>query len=462
MGKSFLKNLTLSALLFSTLYLTACLNEVTEKTDNQSDILIPISTPIPAENNDPWEPTPNSISVMQHGAKGDGISDDSKAFQSAIDLATQSSRNYPQGPSGPQTVVYVPPGKYRIREVYFKDNVRLEIDAAATLMGVAPGKDGDSYLNLDHHSSVDVTKVPPIRNVSVVGVGSSMSGKPNPEYGFDISHSFTLDQDVVRTGVSAIVAPITVGYVDGYLLQNIFSIQSSYNDQQASRPAAVEFKPENRQSKAPNFYDAHNGKYFNHYNIKAWSGYGGQEVITAHGLEIRDIYSEGGVALRFETDVPENRGRGDPNCTSTTPCLPDSAEVSDVTAKNIVCKNGNSGVYFAAHVVTNKNVHVDGVISDGCYSGVTYSSETAANIIGQGKFLNSSINNVKVISGTNAQKPDAKNDTWTVVPSANILNVDFDSLSWVFYPDVCTYSGVFSSRVPDRSGKCVPSTANGP
>ena len=69
--------------------------------------------------------------VRRHGAKGDGVTMDSAAFQKAIDEAS----------AGGGGVVRVPPGKYLIANVALKSNVTLRLDKGATLLGSTDSKD---------------------------------------------------------------------------------------------------------------------------------------------------------------------------------------------------------------------------------------------------------------------------------------------------------------------------------
>lgn len=58
---------------------------------------------------------PSSASVMEFGAKGDGSTDDTIAFQEAIDTVAASGGGD----------VYVPAGTYRLQPIYLKSKVNL-------------------------------------------------------------------------------------------------------------------------------------------------------------------------------------------------------------------------------------------------------------------------------------------------------------------------------------------------
>jgi hypothetical protein len=63
---------------------------------------------IPALN---WEQRSDWFNVKQHGAAGDGVSDDTEAVQKAFDMLTDSGDSLKDAQS---RVVYFPPGRYRI------------------------------------------------------------------------------------------------------------------------------------------------------------------------------------------------------------------------------------------------------------------------------------------------------------------------------------------------------------
>src|SRR5581483_8932945 len=178
-----------------------------------------------------------------YGAKGDGVANDSAAFAAAISAASAKAAGFAAGPGGsPQGIVYVPAGTYRLLGVSFKSNVRMEVDAAAVLEPTGGGgsTDGSLFSWTGPASS-------PLRNVTIIGIGSSMTGKPVPATGWDIGHSFTFNLDPAATGASNHVRAMMVKNVDGFLIRNVFSVQ---NDSHAdgsfptSNTAAMAFKAE--------------------------------------------------------------------------------------------------------------------------------------------------------------------------------------------------------------------------
>ena len=78
----------------------------------------------------------------------------------------------------------------------------------------------------------------PLRNVSLVGVGTHAGGvkqQADPvARGWDITNAFTLNLDPAATGASDKVSGIGLLNVDGFLIENVFSIQ---NADKANPPA---------------------------------------------------------------------------------------------------------------------------------------------------------------------------------------------------------------------------------
>ena len=63
--------------------------------------------------------------VIDYGAKGDGVYENAKSIQKAIDAASEAGGG----------VVLFPPGEYRTATIFLKDNVTLRLDQGATIKG---------------------------------------------------------------------------------------------------------------------------------------------------------------------------------------------------------------------------------------------------------------------------------------------------------------------------------------
>lgn len=349
------------------------------------------------------------------GAKGDGSGDDTAAFVRAQDAAVASGVRYPNGPSRrPQAVVYVPPGTYRLLRLAFHPDLRMEVDAGAVLEQ-AGGR------NIDVKNSVPALIMwdgPPgkaLENVSLMGVNSSSGGRKGlaePVFaGWSVEPDFTFDLDPATTDANEAVAGVQAVNVDGFSIENVYSIQ---ND---SQPSA---KTKNKASAWPEtqkaalglrgssatptdgsvFYDPHNGTVTNWYNVNGPKGYGPNQVNGGHNLAFHHIYSRGGTSLRLETDASQGKDFG--------------AELRGVQADDIAGESCNRAVVFAPHSQTNHDVHVTHVQAVGCADGVLESRDET-NKSTEGSFQGSTIADVTVSSGRRAQ--DSRQGThglWTI------------------------------------------------
>ncbi|MGI9023025.1 MAG: fibronectin type III domain-containing protein [Acidimicrobiales bacterium] len=355
------------------------------------------------------EPTPGAVSVRDHGADGLGTEDDTAAFAAAMAAAGNGSVRYP-GPTGAaQGVVYVPPGIYRLLNLTFPANLRMEVDAGAVLQQAG----GRSAVSPPEYSSPGPALVfwdgppgAPLRNVSLVGVGTATGGAksladPVPE-GWSVEHDFMFNLDPQVTNANNLVSGLMAMNVDGFLVANVFSVQ---ND---SRPATTpttnaDWWPGSRKaalglrarSDSPvdrsAFYDPHNGTITNWYNVGSPRGYGPNQVNSGHNLTIDHVYSRGGTALRLETDNSNQVKFG--------------SELRSVIATDIVGENCNRAVAFAPHFQTNHDVHVTGVRARACYQGVVEAVDKEIAPARRGAFLVSTIADVVVTGGPGAQIP---------------------------------------------------------
>lgn len=355
------------------------------------------------------ERNPEAVSVADHGADGrDDGEDDTAAFRAAIDAAVRADYRRPGGPGGaPQAVVYVPPGTYRILRLTFADHVRLEVDAGAALLqagGVEPrGKRSKVLVVWDGESN---TK--PLRNVSIVGVGRAdhpakrEAGDVEP--GWDIASSFTMNLDPEATEGSRKSGGIEMLHVDGFLVQNLYSIQNAtMHDPDVvaatkggypwptSSKAVIVLRPRNDSPMTAPFAGPRNGSIVNHYNVDSPRGYGPNQIGSADNVRISRVYSRGGTALRLESDSTKNKDFG--------------GEIRGLRADTIVGVECNRAVSFAPHAQKNRDVDVRGVVARHCAHGVI---ESLAENLGpkrRGAFTDSSISDVTVIGGPGAQIP---------------------------------------------------------
>ena len=161
--------------------------------------------------------------------------------------------------------------------------------------------------------------------------------------GWDLSHSFVFDLDPRRTGGSNILGAMQLFNVRGFLIQNVFSVQNGSAQSGAgphgyaaptSSRAVITLEPRNDSPKAGPFYDPRDGTIVNHYNIGGPFGYGPNQISSAHKVTFDRIFSNGGVALRLETDATLRKSFG--------------GQVNGLLARDIVGVNCNRAVAVRA------------------------------------------------------------------------------------------------------------------
>ena len=403
--------------------------------------------------------TPGAVDVRSYGAVGDGTADDTAAFLRAEDAAVASALRYPSGPSGaPQAVVYVPPGTYRLIRLTFRSNLRMEVDAGAVLEQ-AGGRFVDTTSMVATLILWDGPGGSPLSNVTLTGVGSSTDGikaLAGPVFpGWSLSSDFTFNLDPATTSGSVLEAGVQALNVTDFLIQNVFSIQNA--TQPASLPTTQDgWWPETQKaalglrerfdtpSNGSVFYDPHNGTVSNWYNIGAPKGYGPNQVNAAHNVRFQHIFSQGGTAMRFETDASQGKSF--------------ASEIRGVSADDIAGLNCNRAVSFSPHAQMNYDVAVTHVQAVSCAAGVVESID-GTNKLPPGAFINSSIANVSVRSGNAAQNASPSGPgLWTVGVSQTAFAKDKSrQASW----SVLYAAGTFSCQGAFLSAPNLVLTVNG-
>lgn len=287
-----------------------------------------------------------AVNVVDLGASTDGRGDDSQAFSRALDAASHRAAG-PPGPSGqPQGVVEVPAGTYRVQNVEFPSNVRMEVDAGAVLE-VVEGGDGPAFVWENG-----------VSNVSLVGVGSSPDGKPDAADGWDVNGSFTFDVDPQSAGTGRDARGLSILWAKDFLIRNVVIRQGSScpscgthlpNSNSAgitlrSQPGSSEERP----------LVPRRGTFQNVYTVSAPAGYGPVQFNSGIGIRVDGMYSQGGTALRLETDA--QRGR--------------YSILDRLTARRIECSDGNAAVSLSPHDQVNGDVRIHDVTATGCGYGV--------------------------------------------------------------------------------------------
>ena len=328
-----------------------------------------------------------AVNVLDFGAQPDGGGDSSQAFTQALSAASHRTAG-PPGPSGdPQGIVEVPAGTYRLENVVFPSNVRMEIDAAAVIE-VVKGGDGTAFLWQDG-----------VTNVSLVGVGSSTAGKPDAAGGWNVDGSFTFDLDPARTGTGADARGLSVLWAKDFLVQNVVIRQGSScascgTEYPNSNSAGITLRSQPGSSEARPLIPRR-GTLENVYTVDAPPGYGPVQFGSGVGIRVDGMYSQGGTALRLETDAQKGR----------------YSILDRLTARRIECSGGNAAVSLSPHDQINGAVRIHGVTAVGCAYGVKVRDGCRDGC--GGSFDGSSrLADIRVTGGDNAQL--TTHDGWRV------------------------------------------------
>jgi hypothetical protein len=281
--------------------------------------------------------------------------------------------------------------------------------------------------------------------VSIVGVGSRGGGAKDQgapvEPGWDIANTFTFNLDPRATDGSDKESGIGLFNVDGFLIQNVFSIQNAENTTPAwptSAKAVFVLRPRNDSPIEGPFLQPRNGAIVHHYNVGSPRGYGPNQFGGATNVRLSGVFSRGGTALRLESDATKNK--------------PFGGEIRGITADTIVGVDCNRAVSFAPHAQKNYDVHVKSVVARGCSQGVIESDDEKIGAVKRGGFFDSTISDVTVIAGTKAQNPakagGGSNGGWVLGQSTTAFARDQKAKWSVAYTDArCT--GAFT-RKSDR------------
>jgi len=323
----------------------------------------------------------------------------------------------------------------------FESDIRLEVDAGAVLEQ-AGGRDAQiaGGGRAAHAPALvlwdSLTAGPPLTNVSIVGVNWSNDGikaQATPvETGWGITGSFTFNLDPASTNSNNAVAAVELDNVDGFLIQNVFSVQNDtpsrrYQWPTTSRGAVIMRARRDSPIGGP-IYDPRNGSVVNHYNIGGPRGFGPDQVNSAHSVAFSHIYSSGGTALRLESDGAERLY---------------GSEIRGLRADTIMGVNCNRALSFAPHDQNNYDVHVTGVVARSCYQGIIESADKSLSIDHRGSFSNSTVDGATAVGGELAQRPDSTFG-WTTGLSRQAYAKD--NTAWnVIYSDI-SCSGTFETR----------------
>ncbi|HUU90011.1 MAG TPA: glycosyl hydrolase family 28-related protein [Phycisphaerae bacterium] len=290
-----------------------------------------------------------------YGVDGKGAGNDSAKLQQAIDDVAHEGGGR----------VLVPKGIYHVAGVDLRSDVHLLFDKGAI---VHPYIEGSVQKMTMFHMGVNCDRVV---NTSIRGVGGQ----------------FTVQIPKRSPGMTV----IRCAYVKNFLISNIRindarSVYSSLAFGLSGPNGRLEGYPEDGTVENASAYDSH-------------YGYGLVQTQAAKSVLFRNLYSEGGVALRLET------GWNRMNDLQV-------GGVQDITGKNIFAKNGHCAVLAGPHAMQNGVITVDGIRSESCGFAVKvgggYVNKHQKNPnIRPGTFAaGSSLKNIHAVFGTNAQLKD--------------------------------------------------------
>jgi hypothetical protein len=254
-----------------------------------------------------------------------------------------------------------------------------------------------------------------------------------------------MDLDPKATNANQKVGGMELLNVDGFLIENVFSVQNGTLPDPAavkanngaypwptSAKAVIVMRPRNDSPLLGPFLDPHNGAIQHHYNIGGPFGYGPNQITSGHSIRVSQVYSRGGTALRLETDSTKRKSFG--------------GEIRGLTADTIMGVNCNRAVSFSPHAQKNFEVHVSHVVARSCHQGVVESADENLSAAERGGFWDSTISDVSVIAGNQAQDPlqnGGSAGTWKIGPSVQSFARDTKANWFVTYSNL-SCKGSFS------------------
>ncbi len=293
--------------------------------------------------------------VKSFGATGNGHTNDTGAFQRAVEAAHRS-RYF--------GVVWVPRGTYAIAGVYVGSDVHVWVEPGTRIV-LAGG----------------ATKNTPAFYFAKQGVYSRTSS----------ATGWTVSSSVVgyhgRFTIDLSNAPTTRNHAFKFInakrfrVANVNIVMNNANNMggsPSSYVAAMTFQSSMASRAGGPYYHPLYGKIENITVSHSPYGFGAAQITSGSRLVFHNIVSWGGIGLRFETDTPN------------------PSRVNIVHGKGISCFNGHAAVSFSPHTQTNYDVHMTGVHATSCESGVRVAG-------GSGHFYRSSVKGLYVRGGGVAQ-----------------------------------------------------------
>ena len=283
---------------------------------------------------------PPTFAVTEYGATADDAGNDTAAFQAALDAAAG------QGTAANPAIVTAPAGTWRVMGLRLRSNVTLRLAAGAVVRqsGNAPGP---------------MILANEIENARLQGTDGR----------------FVLDLDAAATGGSPNVIGVLVEHATDTAISNI-DIRMNADRLDGTAPdnqhAAIIVKAVVT-GMLPTRVTLRNV-----HATGAPYGYGPDQVSAGRDLAFVNVTSDGGSAVRLETDGGVSRG------------------VHGVTVDRPGCTNGNAAFTMVPHGAPSDGVHVTNVSAVNCYEGSKIRSGPLSDI---------TIDGEAVVKGDSAQLP---------------------------------------------------------
>jgi hypothetical protein len=352
-------------------------------------------------------PVAGGFPVTGFGAvAGDG-QDDSRAFRKAITAAAAGATT-----THPQRVLVPAAGgrAYQIRNIGLRSNVSVEIQGGAVIEPYTAGVEPSASISLFELVAPDATERF-LRNVRLVGVPPPGGGSPRWTADLTTSSPVVKVRAVlIRNARHFVVSHMTGRQVDTNRSGRAPSSYAPVIGMIAGKSPA--FSP---------FEDARDGVVSDILSTGSPFGFGAVGMNSGEAIHFSQITSQGGVALRLET----NRG-----------------SIRDVTARGIHCLNGHAALVISVHDQRGSDgLDVSGVSSRSCESVVSINAGNG------GRFTHISVGKVTATAGPDAQlralAAHSVFGEWTVGPSRYCVQRIGEPVGWDVHIDGVHCVGTF-------------------
>ena len=295
---------------------------------------------------DTWQNGSEQNVVADYGADGSDARPDTAAFQRAIDTLAQKKNG---------GRLLVPAGTYILGEVNLKSDIHLVFQKGVVLK---PAPDTSRMFGIGF-------KTEQLKNVS-----------------------FRCPEGRVTVDLQALpheyrYSPFMISNVRNFMLSDI-NFLDNYTVFSCLRFVMT------RLADGPHY--AENGVIRNINLVSGGHiGYGTVQTQFGRNLYFENISGTGGVTLRMESGAG-----GD--------IAPLTGTIFDITARDIVCTNGNAAVMISPHARINGSVYVDGVTGVSCASAVRVDQGDTRNGPQPGRYADDCVvRHVTAYYGTTAQ-----------------------------------------------------------